>query len=294
MFDKNNSFERYVSTISGGLIPLRRLLLEIIGIVISSFNPKALFLLLGPKNSGKSTFIRLLSLLVGDECVLEINDLNDLCKNGWLIAELVGKRLCACSEQPKVSLLNNTVAILKRLSGGDLVQGERKYQNPFKFYNEASIVFASNDPLILPYRDEALLNRIVVCPFKHSLNKSEQIPDLEKMLMRESGYIVYHACEALKGLIANNFEFTQIGDYTSSWSSVPDENILQRFFDECCDFDTESLETTDDIYSELSKYCDGSPPVSKEGIGRYLSQTLGLIHYKSSTHRGYRGIKIIR
>jgi P4 family phage/plasmid primase-like protien len=284
--------EQYLDTLTGGDRQLRSLLLEIIFVVLSGYNPKAMFVLLGEKNSGKSSLLRLLTLLVGQECVVDLNSLNDLSSNQWLLINFIGKKLAACGDQEHCGLNARTVGLLKKLTGGDMVQGEQKYQDPVWFYSEATIVVASNFPLIAP-NDSAFWERVKTVPFPYSIPKSEQIPDVEKRLFeQEAGYIVYIACQAGRSLIRRGFVFTEVNDLPISVDTVGDGDRFDSFIDTQCLFDSEATTATDELYSAYSAFCDGNTLMSKIDFGRRLRLLNGITEWRKSTIRGVCGIRL--
>lgn len=287
-------FERFAYSMSGGDMNIRQLLLEAIGVIISGYMPKSFFVLFGPKSSGKSQFMRLLSILVGADCTMAINDLNDFSTNRFLTSSLVGKKLCLCSDMPNRVLSETTVAIIKQLTGGDRMQGERKYRESFDFDNEAALVVGTNHGISQSGYDEAFNNRKIIIPFLRTIPQEEQIPNIAEIIYRESaGYIVYHACEALRDLIIRKWQFTEVdlsGLHSNGLSA--NSSFIDKFVSDKCAFEPNTKTSTQDLYAEFSNHCGGTPPMNIAMFARDLSNRFALESYRTSTQRGFKGIII--
>lgn len=289
-------FERFVESVSNGDPAIRQQILELVGVIISGYRPKAFFLLLGPRDTGKSQLLNLLRDLVGDHCTQSISDPNEL-SGPWMSGSLVGKRLCYCPDAARVPLSQKSAAVLKQLTGGDLLQANVKYKQPFTFRNETSIIFVSNYSLSMP-RDEALESRLVTIPFNNSVPKTEQISNFSSLLYGERGYIVREAVYALKALIKRNFVFTRAeGTQPGLREAYPGGTIrdeLMRFVEERCMLDPDGQESVDALYTT---FCDFQSGVScsREAFSRELNGLFQeLKPFRTAKQRGYRGIRLIR
>jgi P4 family phage/plasmid primase-like protien len=284
-------FERFVATMSNGDDSIRQLLLEVIGVVVSGYMPKKFFVLHGAKNSGKSQFMNLLSLLVGAEQTMSVNNLNNFSHNLYLTATLAGKKLCQYSDLPNTALSASTIAIIKQLTGGDTIEGMQKYQNPFSFTNEATLVIGTNHAIRTSDYDDAFDNRMVTVPFLRSIPQEEQIPNISKLLFEEAGYIVYHASEALRELIDRSWAFTQVDEEYAVAASNPIDPIAQ-FVETMCELDPDAKTSTQALFDAFTEFCDGNPHMDKAVFARELSARYGLESWRTNSQRGSRGIRL--
>lgn len=289
-------FETFIASVSGGNPAVRQQVLEMIGIIISGYMPKKFFLLLGPRDTGKSQIMNLLRNLIGDQCTQSISDPNEL-SGPWMSGSLVGKRLCYCPDAARVALSQKSAAALKQLTGGDLIQANVKYKQPFTFRNEATIVFVSNHPLAMP-RDEVLESRLVTIPFSNSIPKERQVPNFSELLYRERGYIVGAAVEALKDLADRHFQFTRADSATQVPTCAFGGSIMEqiaRFVEERCQLDPDGKEYSDTRYQAFCAFSEGNggSSVSREVFSRTLNSIVeGLESLHTSRQRGYRGIRL--
>lgn len=236
-----NHFEMYLDQISDGDKHLKELIMQVIGYILSnSMAAKALFILVGVANSGKSLFGSLLEALLGKENCSHV-PLQDIPKR-FQVAELCGKKLNLCMDLSHVPIKDT--GLVKLLTGGDMVPAEIKYQNPFSFKNEAKLLFGCNTlPRIQSSENtRAFINRLVLIPFRYSVPPEEQDKDLLAKLLKERNYIVHKAIQALKHLIQNNYNFPNCKASESLKADyvIKSNNILE-FVSEKCNIGHESL-----------------------------------------------------
>lgn len=113
-------------------------------VLLGRSDVQAFLELVGDGGTGKSTFLRLLAFLVGDENV-NSTDLHSLEQNQFETAALYGKRLTIITDSARY---RGEVPVLKSITGGDPVRLERKHQQQRKPYVYSGLVaIAANQPL---------------------------------------------------------------------------------------------------------------------------------------------------
>ena len=129
------------------------------------------FFLLGEKRNGKSTFLDMVSTLLGEDNTANL----DLCEIGdrFRTAELTGK-LANIGDDINDEWVSNT-AIFKKVVSGDTVTAERKGKDPFKLRSFAKFFFSANSlPRLGRGKDSsAVLDRLVVIPFDAKFTKDD-------------------------------------------------------------------------------------------------------------------------
>jgi putative DNA primase/helicase len=129
------------------------------------------FFLLGEKRNGKSTFLDVVSTLLGEDNTANL----DLCEIGdrFRTAELNGK-LANIGDDINDEWISNT-AVFKKVVSGDTVTAERKGKDPFKLRSFAKFFFSANSlPRLGRGKDSrAVLDRLVIIPFDAKFSKDD-------------------------------------------------------------------------------------------------------------------------
>ena len=134
--------------------------------------------LIGPGGSGKSTFFRLATALVG-ACNTVSTDLKQLEQNRFEAATLYGKRLASITDSDKYG---GSVNVLKAITGQDPIRLERKHvQQAGTFVYDGLVIMASNEPLVTTDYTSGLERRRVTVPFEHRASEAD------KATWREAG-----------------------------------------------------------------------------------------------------------
>jgi P4 family phage/plasmid primase-like protien len=168
-------FDEFLSNICYGQMGLDNLLAEHFGYIISNIRSvKLISVLYGPSNTGKSTWLELLNMVIGDEFTKAI-PLQNLSGNFRTI-ELLGSRLNTFSEIDNFKL-NDTYMIKTLSSGGDRINCDVKNGKPVDFINLAALVFASNtlENFKLIGRKDAIYQRLLIIPFLNQINTNKRI-----------------------------------------------------------------------------------------------------------------------
>ncbi|HEY9871902.1 MAG TPA: phage/plasmid primase, P4 family, partial [Candidatus Obscuribacterales bacterium] len=121
--------------------------------------------LIGVGGSGKGTFIRLLSDLIGVSNI-HSTTLEDWCGNRFEVANAYRKRLIAFwDEDKKVGSLGK----FKSLTGGDLLRGEEKGKKAFHFLFDGMVIIASNFPIFAGDNSSGMSRRTITVPFMNAI-----------------------------------------------------------------------------------------------------------------------------
>lgn len=120
--------------------------------------------LLGPGGTGKGTFIRLTTKLVGERN-RTITDLRNLETNRFETASLYGKRLVAITDSANY---RGDVSVFKSLTGQDPIRLERKHQQQSgTFTYEGMVILASNEGLMASDFTSGIERRRLTVEFNH-------------------------------------------------------------------------------------------------------------------------------
>ena len=186
---------------------IRSLLEELGGSCLYSGSPmlaggKA-FILTGDKANGKSTFINMLEVLLGEQNYSSLG-LNFLGAR-FHTAELFGK-LANLGNDISDTYIEDT-ATFKQVVTGDTIETERKGKDPFSFKPYCTLVFSANDIPRTKDRTGAVLRRLVIIPFNATFSKDD--PDFNPHIREDLKsqeciqYFIRLSIEGLKRVIAN-------------------------------------------------------------------------------------------
>ena len=204
------NFSVFLAQITGNDPLLIQRVWETIGYCLTpDMGGKIVFLLQGVANSGKSQLSALIGSFFPKDAVtaLDVHALGDK----FAASELVGKSLCISPDLPSGPLDVKATSVLKQLSGNDLVSADVKYQRRAKFRCTAKFILATNHPLMTKHQDDALVDRLIVIPFRYSVPKEQRDPLLLERFKQEREAIAYQAIQAYYRLVRNHYRFS--GDY---------------------------------------------------------------------------------
>ena len=274
-------FEEYLSMLSYGDMGIRQRILETIGYIMSDFNcAKAIPLFIGDRNSGKTTLGNLMAMIVGDDNTTSTNFDLEL---KYIPVTLYGKKLCTVTDLSSARMRPEAAAMIKQLSGGDLIAATVKYKESFAYHNTCKLVFASNYMPNLPHNDKALEERWIKIPFLRSLSRDDINVNLLQELKEELPYIIKVSMEALRGLIDNNFKFTSIGEYEDSFASAGEyltigtANYIEQFIEEKCVIGIYKKVLISNLYQNYQLFCSDNKiiPIAGTVFSKELRKILG-------------------
>lgn len=127
--------------------------------------------IIGPGGTGKSTFGKLMSVLVGAENATTTN-LRQLETNRFEAANIYGKRLVAIQDADKYG---GAVSVLKAMTGQDPLRLERKNQQQDKsFIYEGQTLIMSNERLATTDYTSGIERRRITVEFNNRITKEEK------------------------------------------------------------------------------------------------------------------------
>ena len=253
---KGEYVERFLSTV----VPpdKRELLEEIIAYCLMPGQPyKKFFVLLGPTDSGKSTFIHLLEQFLGKDNVANLA-LQEIENGRFALAELVGKLANCFADLPAKKL--SECPRIKAITGEDTLTIEKKFQKPYFAKIDAKLIFSANR---LPEVDEtdAFWNRAVIIQFPYRFKKDEEFK--HKLTQpSELSALLNIALRALKRLQEKRFEDEDASETVRLWRIASDP--LAVFVDECIDvivsedeeiFPADVYEFKGDVFDAFKVFC---------------------------------------
>jgi len=250
-------FDHFLYTVSGGDSDLTERIWQFIGYCLTpDVSAKAVFLLQGVSHSGKSVLSNLLRRLFSDKAVLSLQV--HALSGRFNKSELQGKALCVSADMPSKVLDGDSVSIIKQLSGDDELSGEVKHEKLAQFETQVKLVMATNHPLLFKNPDAAMINRIVVIPFRYSVSRENWDTHLTDKILAERDGIVTKAIAAYFRLRANRYYFAgtyELNDLPLEASSLETADIpslVLQFLTENCERCEDSGVFSEDLYALFS------------------------------------------
>lgn len=295
---RGRHFIKFLKQITGGDQTLIDRLQELVGYIFSNIRGlKIIPFFLGPKDSGKSLVLKLLTHIIGNEYCSHLSF--DQFNKQEFLADLKGKKLNTCGEVSVIS--EKQVEIAKKITGGDYVTARKLYYDSFDFTNTAVLAFAGNQ---LPHvkgvdQFNAFSSRLLIFPFNFPVSRDEIDVNLDKKLLDESEFIAYWAVIGINRLKNNNFQFTTNKEIELLEQQYAGKtNTIKSFMDECCVFDQDYKIHNEDFYHAYQDYCNeiGAAPESKNKFHDHFKSMRSL---KNSRFRingenkfGYTGVTV--
>lgn len=179
---------------------------EYMGYVLSpSFQANKLLICLGPGSNGKSVFGHVLTKLVGVTNVSSVS-IGDL-KKDFALQPLIGKRLNLADETSTMQEFDSTR--IKTLTSGGQLSVNRKNKTEIAMHLPIKQVYMMNDIPPMLDRSFAFMRRINLLKFGHIFTPDQQDRDLNTKLDQELSGILNIVVDALKRLVANDYQFTE-------------------------------------------------------------------------------------
>lgn len=246
------------------------------------------FFLLGEKRNGKSTFLDMVSTLLGEDNTANL----DLCEIGdrFRTAELAGK-LANIGDDINDEWVSNT-ATFKKVVSGDVITTERKGKDPFKLRSFAKFFFSANAlPRLGRGKDSsAVLDRLVIIPFdaKFSKDDPDYDPFIKYKLRSEEVMeaLIANAVTALKDvLIDQEFEHCEKVEVNLAEFEKSNNPILEFFEDmDESDYLNEPIKV---VYQRYNGFCIGNnlQPISAIEFQKQMKKQFNL-NVKTVMHGG--------
>lgn len=253
-------------------------------------------LILGPTDSGKSTFLNVVTELFGRENVAH-QSVQRLANNKFATSNLVGK-LANVRNDLDASLVKYT-GRFKELTAGDPIPAEEKYKAAYEFRPTQKYLFAANRAPRVENADDAFYRRWFHVEFPYTVPEADQNPDLEDELNEELPGILNWALKGYRRLIEND-GFTN--EYTTDekrefWTANGDP--IQQFVEHGpFERDPDATVPKDEVYHRYCNWCDERDLSAKDKatFGRKLSQKYEIEHPRPEIDgkrvRCYKGLRL--
>lgn len=281
-------FDRYLSeVVPADVIPL---VWEAIGYMLMFGNPlQQAIILQGPGGNGKSTFLNVLQHLLGESNISALS-LRQITEDRFAVAGLVGKTANLAGDIDAKYLGDSSR--FKQVVGGDLIEVERKFGQPFTFRPYVVPVFSANEFWKTGDTTRGYWRRWLPIPFPYPVQGSRIL--VEADLFAETSGIFNRAMTGLRTLMARGRfdEPESVRDLRDKFEAAAD--VLADWFDEDSTISINNPLQTDirtprtDVYRAFVAWSTFSrhKGMSSSNFYRRLAQ----LGYQETKYRGTRCI----
>jgi len=232
--------------------------------------------LYGTGRNGKTTFVNLLRILLGDICTVSVSIEELDGRHRFSKARLFGKLVNIISE-PSVQDKMETVEF-KKLTGGDLISAEVKNkQNTIDFVNFAKFIILGNKFPEVQDATTAFWERVIVIEFPNQFI-GNAIPNYERVLVEKDGIAGFlnWCLEGLKRLEVRGFKFSE--SKTSKQKKAEFmrmSNSARAFLEERCEFNPSAYISKGELYDSYKLFCEreGLTIVGKKRFSEIVGET---------------------
>jgi len=216
-----------------------------------SRSPTKAVLLYGPSRSGKSTLLRLARAVVGDRNASAVS-LHQISTNKFMAAELDGKRLNAAADLSAGHI--EDLSSFKLATGGDPIQAERKFGQPFVFTNRALFLFAANEIPSVGENSGAYLERMR--PFRFGVSfAGREDPEIEERMLHELPGILASWVRALQRRRARRNWLQTCPEVAAEFARGSDK--VRLYLQECTHFDERGTARRQ-VYTSYQQWCQSN------------------------------------
>ena len=225
--------------------------------ISNNFTEKKAFVWIGGTDTGKSTYIRLLTQIVGEKNVraFKLHKFSD----EFTIAHLADAALNICAETTPHIIKD--IDSFKLVLGNDTVEGSVKHKDSRKFDPRCKCLFATNYDLRFDERiyDPSVVRRLEFIRFSEKIKIKKQKANIEQHVLKEEGtQIVSYLIENLRDLYKRNFRFTESKSAKkarSNFERINDNvNQVKKLLKHCFDQNPQGFVTYKEVDAIAERY----------------------------------------
>ena len=265
----------------------RQMLLEYCGYCLTRDTRQQKFLILvGSGGSGKSTLIRLLETILGEDNLSHVS-LKELSQR-FASYGLMGKLCNSCADLETGAL--EDVSTLKKLLGEDGIRAEQKGRDAISFKSYARMIFSTNElPLVLSERSNGFFRRVLILTMDN--RPATARADFLDVLQGEVGYFLSLCVSALVRMYADGKIHESPASIEAVKSLRNDSDSVQAFLSANIDKSEEGRIKKKDLYTGYEQFCRDADrqSLTKSNFFRSM-KAKGFSEIKTGGVEYYKGI----
>jgi putative DNA primase/helicase len=291
-------WDRFLNRVFAGDEELLALVQRLVGASVAGVSGVQLLpICWGTGANGKSTFLNVLQRLLGDYAHQAPSELllhRDRSRGGATpdLADLHGRRLVAAIETGEGRRLDE--ALVKQLTGGDLITARRLYAHPFTFTPTHTLWLATNHLPEIRGNDLAIRRRIALLPFTVTIPDAEQRDQSElvaDLLEEAAGILAWIVRGCLDWQRDGLGGASSVADATAAY--LTEQDVLAAWLDECCVLDAGARVKAADLYRSYLAWSEQSrePALSQKALAPRLRDR-GFTNKRTESARWWHGLRL--
>lgn len=215
---------------------------------------KKAFILVGEKNTGKSTFLKCVTNMIGIKNIAGVS-LQKLSNDKFSIGNLFRKHVNLYDDLDEQGINNH--GAFKIASGGGLVSGEKKFGDEFQFISYAKSIFACNKiPDVKNIDDDAYFDRWIIINFNRKIEKFDIFLDEKLSAEEEISGLLNWALTGLRRLLENRKFTNSLTSEETKKCMLKNSNTIAAFVQDCLEKgDDGPFILNEEMYEAYHSYC---------------------------------------
>lgn len=261
----------------------------------TSIEEQCLFIFYGQGRNGKSTFIEIITAMMGDYCKNCQSSTFTKKKDEGIsndIARLKGARVVTSAESNQSVTLDE--AKIKQLTGGERVTARMLYKDFFDFRPTFKIFFSTNHKPNIHGTDTGIWRRIRMIPFNLNITEEQEDKDLKNKLLLELPGILRWAIEGYKmwredGLKTPKAIIEATGEYRN------EEDDIGMFIEDYCEIEPDEVVTAHEFknrFYEIHRYHKSQKTISEYMRRKGFKRDDDRAYINGERVRVYHGLKL--
>lgn len=280
----DEEIDKFLNDISCNDSNIRAIIEEMIGCCLYRSNSfQTMFILTGEGSNGKSTLLRLLLNLLGNEntCSVDLKELDRTFKT----AELFGKLANIGDDISNETIRNSS--LIKKLSSGERNNAEKKGQDPFEFNNYATMIFSCNTMPKVNDNTNGLARRLLFIPLNNVFKKSV---DFENNILQADRleYLLKLGIEGLQRYLRSG-EFTASNMAESTKEDYIIANDPVKGFLHDFEHKTFLNECTKEVFMRFRSWCSNNGHTYDYDVRKFTKEVNAITGFKSERIRPPKG-----
>ena len=271
---------------------------RIVGLAaIGEVYQEAMIIAYGDGSNGKSTFWNTIAAVMGSYAgLISADALTVGCKRNVKpeLAEVKGMRLLIASELEEGQRLSTS--IVKQLCSTDLIEGEKKYKDPFKFRPTHTLVLYTNHLPRVGATDTGIWRRLIVIPFNARITGNSDIKNYSKYLVANAApAIMKWIIQGAQKAIRDNYRLKApkcVQEAIARYKA--DNDWMSHFLDECCEAGEGLKEKSGELFAAYRAFCGRTNDFCRSTAEFYTSlEQRGFYRQRTNTGKYVLGLRLV-